>query len=73
VADNALQEHWLGLPYLGCDEMLKTSQAWVKSGLLTTTVVIPANTGQALEMLAAGNDATGEDPHRTKKARVGSS
>jgi ABC-type sugar transport system substrate-binding protein len=51
LVDSALQERWLSLPYLGCDGMLKTGQAWVKSGLLAATVVIPANTGQALEML----------------------
>jgi len=51
LADSALRERWLGLPYLGCDGMPKTGQEWVKSGLLAATVVIPANTGQALEML----------------------
>jgi ABC-type sugar transport system substrate-binding protein len=51
LADTALRERWLSLPYLGCDGVPKTGQAWVKSGLLTATVVIPANTGQALEML----------------------
>ena len=51
LADGASRDHWLGLPYLGCDGMPKTGQAWVKSGLLAATVVIPANTGQALEMM----------------------
>ena len=51
LADSVLQERWLGLPYLGCDGMPKTGQAWVRSGLLAATVIIPANTGQALEML----------------------
>jgi ribose transport system substrate-binding protein len=52
LADSGLRERWLSLPYLGCDGMPQTGQAWVKSGLLTATVIIPANTGQALEMLA---------------------
>jgi ribose transport system substrate-binding protein len=51
LTDNTLRERWLGLPYLGCDGMPKTGQAWVRNGLLAATVVIPANTGQAIEML----------------------
>ncbi|HEY4980250.1 MAG TPA: sugar ABC transporter substrate-binding protein [Candidatus Acidoferrum sp.] len=45
------RERWLGLPYLGCDGLPKTGQAWVRSGLLTATIFIPPNTGQAIEML----------------------
>jgi len=43
---------WLSLPFTGCDGMPKSGQAWVQSGLLTATVVVPANAGQAVEMLA---------------------
>ncbi len=45
------RERWLGIPYLGCDGLPKTGQAWVRSGLLTATIFIPPNTGQAIEML----------------------
>lgn len=45
------RERWLGLPYLGCDGLPKTGQAWVRSGLLTATIFIPPNSGQAIEML----------------------
>ncbi|HVM75798.1 MAG TPA: sugar ABC transporter substrate-binding protein [Candidatus Saccharimonadales bacterium] len=45
------RERWLDLPYLGCDGLPNTGQAWVRSGLLTATIYIPANTGQAIEML----------------------
>jgi ribose transport system substrate-binding protein len=45
------RERWLGLPFLGCDGLPNTGQAWVRSGLLTATVYIPPNTGQAIEML----------------------
>ena len=45
------KERWLDLPYLGCDGLPNTGQAWVRSGLLTATIYIPANTGQAIEML----------------------
>src|SRR5271154_1594905 len=31
-------ERWLRLPYLGCDGLPKTGQAWVQSGLLAATV-----------------------------------
>jgi len=46
------RDRWLGLPYLGCDGLPNTGQTWVRSGLLTATIFIPANTGQAMEMLA---------------------
>jgi ribose transport system substrate-binding protein len=47
----AARDRWLSLPYAGCDGLPKTGQAWVRSGLLTATVVIPPNTGQAIEMI----------------------
>jgi ribose transport system substrate-binding protein len=58
-ARKAFQEHsseadrqkWLKLPFTGCDGLPKTGQAWVKSGALAASVVVPANTGLALEML----------------------
>jgi ribose transport system substrate-binding protein len=46
------REHWLSLPFLGCDGVPKTGQAWVKSGILAATVVVPTNTDIALTMLA---------------------
>ena len=45
------KERWLNLPYTGCDGLPKTGQAWVRSGLLTATVFVPPNAGQAIEML----------------------
>jgi ribose transport system substrate-binding protein len=45
------RERWLNLPFLGCDGLPNTGQAWVRSGLLTATIYIPANSGQAMEML----------------------
>lgn len=44
------RERWLNLPFLGCDGLPKTGQAWVKSGLLTATIFVPPNAGQAIEM-----------------------
>ena len=48
------RERWLKLPYLGCDGLPKTGQAWVRSGLLKATVFVPPNAGQAVEMLVEG-------------------
>jgi ribose transport system substrate-binding protein len=48
---NAERERWLKLPYLGCDGLPKTGQAWVQSGVLAATVFVPANAGQAIAML----------------------
>ena len=45
------QQRFLSLPYTGCDGVPKTGQAWVRSGLLAATVVVPPNAGLAVEML----------------------
>jgi ribose transport system substrate-binding protein len=45
------RERWLSLPFLGCDGLPGTGQSWVRSGLLTATIFIPPNSGQAIEML----------------------
>ena len=45
------RERWLKLPFIGCDGLPNTGQAWVRSGLLAATVFVPPNTGQAMEML----------------------
>jgi ABC-type sugar transport system substrate-binding protein len=50
-AVGAEQQRWLQLPFTGCDGLPKTGQAWVRSGLLAATVVVPPNTGLAVEML----------------------
>jgi len=45
------RDRWLKLPFIGCDGLPKTGQAWVRSGLLTATIFVPPNTGLAVEML----------------------
>jgi ribose transport system substrate-binding protein len=45
------RERWLSLPFLGCDGVPKTGQAWVRSGLLTATIYTPPSTGPAMDML----------------------
>jgi ribose transport system substrate-binding protein len=39
------------LPFLGVDGIPQTGQAWVRQGILTATVVIPAVTPHALDAL----------------------
>lgn len=46
------REHWLRLPYTGVDGLPKTGQTWVRTGSLKATVIVPANAGQALSMIA---------------------
>jgi len=48
----ANRDKWLGLPFIGCDGMPDTGQLWVREGSLAATIIVPANAGQALEMLA---------------------
>jgi ribose transport system substrate-binding protein len=50
-ATEAEWERWSQIPFTGVDGLAKTGQAWVGSGLLTATVVVPPNTTPALEML----------------------
>jgi ribose transport system substrate-binding protein len=51
LPEGAARDRWLSLPFLGCDGMPKTGQAWVRNCLLAATVIVPANSGQALELL----------------------
>jgi ribose transport system substrate-binding protein len=51
LKNEAERERWLRLPFTGCDGLPNTGQSWVRSGLLTATVFVPPNAGQAIEML----------------------
>jgi ribose transport system substrate-binding protein len=51
LKNEAERERWLKLPFTGCDGLPNTGQSWVRSGLLTATVFVPPNAGQAIEML----------------------
>lgn len=64
LRDDAEKERWLSLPFLGCDGLPKTGQAWVKDGLLTATVFVPPNTGQAMEMLIDALERGKQPPER---------
>ena len=47
------QELKSNLPFLGVDGLERTGQAWVRQGLLTATIVVPATTSTALDALVA--------------------
>src|SRR5207248_11753919 len=63
---NAARQHWLSLPFIGCDGLPKTGQAWVKRGLLTATIFAPPNAGQALEMLVKAFQTGSVPPEQTR-------
>ena len=49
--NNNDRDRWMRLPYVGCDGVTKTGQSWVRTGMLTATVIIPATAGRALSIL----------------------
>jgi ribose transport system substrate-binding protein len=53
VSDIEARQRWVNLPYLGCDGVPSTGQAWVGNGMLAATVVVPPLAGHAVDMLAA--------------------
>jgi|SRR6516225_2079241 ribose transport system substrate-binding protein len=65
IPDLKLRERWLEVPFTGCDGMPKTGQAWVRNGILAGTVIVPANAGTAVEMLAKSMHSGAIPPERT--------
>jgi ribose transport system substrate-binding protein len=65
ITDLHQRDRWLTLPFTGCDGMPKTGQAWVRSGTLAATVIVPPNAGLALEMLTKAMHAGALPPERT--------
>jgi ribose transport system substrate-binding protein len=51
IADNRTRQSLINLPFLGCDGVASVGQAQVRRGHLAATVVIPALTGAALQLL----------------------
>src|SRR5258708_6571709 len=72
-AMKAIQEQTIGeerrtksrLPFLGVDGLPKTGQEWVRQRLLTATVIIPAITAPALEIVVAAIRKQVQPPERT--------
>ncbi len=63
----AEREKWTKLPFLGCDGLPQTGQAWVRSQLLAATVILPPTAGLAVEMLVNAL-RTGKNPPATTLA-----
>jgi ribose transport system substrate-binding protein len=58
------KDRWLSLPFTGCDGLPTTGQEWVRSGLLTATIYVPPNAGQALEMMFHAIQSKSQVPER---------
>ncbi len=56
---------WLKIPFTGVDGVPTSGQVWIKDGLLTATVVVPALTGIALDLLAKALAAGTQMPERS--------
>ena len=65
ISDIRERDRWVDLPYTGVDGVPRTGQAWVKSGLLAATVVVPTNTDMGLEMLVRALQTGAQPPERT--------
>ena len=64
LTNESEKERWLSLPFTGCDGLPKTGQAWVRSGILTATVFVPPNAGEAIEMLVNALQSKKQIPER---------
>ena len=65
ISNEQERTKWLSLPFLGCDGLPKTGQAWVRSGLLAATVVAPPMAGQAVQLMANALRNNTSVPERT--------
>jgi ABC-type sugar transport system substrate-binding protein len=59
------RERWMRLSFTGCDGLPKGGQEWVRKGLLAATVIIPANSKPALELLVNTLNTGALPPERT--------
>jgi len=60
-----LREQWQKMPFLGCDGLPKTGQAWVRRQLLAATIFIPPNADLAIEMMVKSIATSVLPPERT--------
>ncbi|MGH9529290.1 MAG: substrate-binding domain-containing protein [Terriglobales bacterium] len=70
LPEAAGRDRWLGIPYLGVDGVSKTGLMWIKRGLLTATIILPPNTGKALEMLTHATHGNFTAPEKTTTVPV---
>lgn len=62
TADSGERERWLQVPFIGCDGLPATGQAWVREGLLAATVIMPPSAGEALRLMTAHLGKVGQVP-----------
>jgi ribose transport system substrate-binding protein len=62
LTGGAERDHWLSLPFIGCDGLPNTGQAYVNRGLLAATVVIPANADHAIRALVTALKSKQQPP-----------
>ena len=59
------RDRWVSLPFLGVDGVPKTGQAWVRSSVLSATVVCPPLAGTAMDLLARALQTGAMPPETT--------
>jgi ribose transport system substrate-binding protein len=64
LPNEAERDHWLSLPFTGCDGLPKTGQSWVRSGFLVATIYTPPLAGQAIELLVGAYEHGKIPPER---------
>jgi ABC-type sugar transport system substrate-binding protein len=65
VIESPYREQWLKVPFTGVDGVPTTGLTWVQQRLLAATVITPALTGLALELLAKAIGTGTPIPERT--------
>jgi ribose transport system substrate-binding protein len=65
LSNVAERDKWLRVPFTGVDGLAKTGQAWVRSSVLSATIVVPTNAGQAVSMLAEAMHTGRDVPERS--------
>jgi ABC-type sugar transport system substrate-binding protein len=68
LAPAAQRDRWLRIPFTGVDGVPGSGRAWVEKGLLAATVITPALTGTALELVAKALETDAPMPERTVAA-----
>ncbi len=65
LKDMEERDRRLKAPFTGCDGLPKGGQAWVRNGSLAATIVVPPNTGTAMEMMLHALNHGAMPPERT--------
>jgi ribose transport system substrate-binding protein len=65
LANEIDRDLFLGMPVTGCDGVPSTGQAWVRTGDLTATVVIPPSCGKAIGLMTRSLQAKSQPPEHS--------